>query len=332
MRLGQGSHPRTPVWVWLTLAVCCAMLLPSAAVSTAQDTNALKVPKVEESKPVPSTNSEKVRWQFAREVAVLPPLALVLKKAKKELGQLDTGSIFVEGIVAKPGRFLLTNPTTLSEAIADAGGLVLGQKISEIVICRFYRDDLPVLTTRIDLCEAESGQIPAVADNISLRESDFIYVSSKPLDDDAFKNLWKIEYQLLRLRKALELCDEPPLLKFNEKLIRISGPTRQGAQINFALEPPSDAEMIRPFEGTNDGRKISFENVASVVKEKIADYVDATKFIPLIGNTRLRHSVYKCSLFLKSDPDIPIVFYVDHQHFHMMPNETSDTDEKRERK
>ncbi len=49
MKLGQGSHQRTPRWVWCLLMVGCAVALPSAAVSRAQeqDPQVAPVPKAE---------------------------------------------------------------------------------------------------------------------------------------------------------------------------------------------------------------------------------------------------------------------------------------------
>ena len=39
MKLGQGSHKRTPLWTWAVLIACCAIALPGAALVFAQETS-----------------------------------------------------------------------------------------------------------------------------------------------------------------------------------------------------------------------------------------------------------------------------------------------------
>jgi hypothetical protein len=56
-------------------------------------------------------------------------------------------------------------------------------------------------------------------------------------------------------------------------------------------------EKARPVRG---GIPLLFErqrNNVQIVKEKIADYVDPPRFIPLIGMASLHHAHYKCTIY-----------------------------------
>ena len=72
---------------------------------------------------------------------------------------------------------------------------------------------------------------------------------------------------------------------------------------------------------------------ASIVKEKIADYVDPPRVVPLIGPVQLHHAHYKCTVFYSEavrvgwpvphtlrDEDSQECIYIDHNHFHMVGN------------
>jgi len=106
-----------------------------------------------------------------------------------------------------------------------------------------------------------------------------------------------------------------------------------------ALDPPSDDEIMvalehaRPIEG---GLPFLYEvsrNNVRIVKEKIADYVDAPRIIPLIGPAQLHHAHYKCTVYYTEvkrvgwpvphtlrDEEAVEVIYIDHNHFHMVGN------------
>lgn len=102
-----------------------------------------------------------------------------------------------------------------------------------------------------------------------------------------------------------------------------------------ALDPPSDDEVWRALErakpiqgGLPFLHEIQRNNVR-IVKEKIADYVDPPRVVPLIGPVQLHHAHYKCTLYYSertivgwpvpytiSDEDSREVVYIDHNHFH----------------
>jgi len=122
--------------------------------------------------------------------------------------------------------------------------------------------------------------------------------------------------------------------------VPVMGPITAGIEIK-ALDPPSDDEIIRalgkarPLEG---GLPFFYEkqrNNVRIVKEKIADYVDPPRFIPLIGPAQLHHAHYKITIYFEErtwigwpiphelrEEDSQEVLYIDHNHFHMVGNVT----------
>lgn len=120
--------------------------------------------------------------------------------------------------------------------------------------------------------------------------------------------------------------------------VPIIGPTTAG-ETPIALDPPSDDEVIQALEKarpTRGGVPFLYEkhrNNVQIVKEKIADYVDPPRFIPLIGMANLHHAHYKCTIYFSErvingwpvpytleDKEASEVIYIDHNHFHMCGN------------
>ncbi len=128
--------------------------------------------------------------------------------------------------------------------------------------------------------------------------------------------------------------------------VPISGPPSEfpilgpltSADSEQAHVPPGDDEVMRAWErsksSTNSGPvrlEIQRRNVR-IVKEKIADYIDPPREVPLIGPVQLHHSHYKCTIFytkvlaagrpktdVEMDEDGQDVVYIDYNHFHLMP-------------
>ena len=118
--------------------------------------------------------------------------------------------------------------------------------------------------------------------------------------------------------------------------VPILGPITSGGPA-VALDPPSDDEVMhaletaRPVEG---GVPLIWEkqrNNVRIIKEKIADYIDPPRVIPLIGPAQLHHVHYKCTVYFDEKKTIgyPVphtlhdreaieVVYIDHNHFHMV--------------
>ena len=118
----------------------------------------------------------------------------------------------------------------------------------------------------------------------------------------------------------------------------ILGPIIPGGPM-VALDPPSDDEVVRAWERANPvqgGYPFLHEkqrNNVRIVKDKIADYVDPPRVVPLIGPVQLHHAHYKCTIYYTEitrvgwpvphtlvDEDSQEVIYIDHNHFHMVGN------------
>ena len=118
--------------------------------------------------------------------------------------------------------------------------------------------------------------------------------------------------------------------------VPILGPIMEGGPVK-ALDPPSDDEVWRALERANQTQggfpfvnETQRSNV-TFIKEKIADYIDPPRVIPLIGPAQLHHAHYKCTIYYTEkrivgwpiphtllDEDSVEVVYIDHNHFHMV--------------
>lgn len=118
--------------------------------------------------------------------------------------------------------------------------------------------------------------------------------------------------------------------------VPILGPLTSGGPVK-ALDPPSDDEVWRALERANQTQggfpflnETQRSNV-TFIKEKIADYIDPPRVVPLIGPAQLHHAHYKCTAYYKekrivgwpiphtlTDEDAVEVLYIDHNHFHMV--------------
>lgn len=78
----------------------------------------------------------------------------------------------IGGEVAKPGKYDLQGPLTLSDAVAVAGGFTLGAKTTEVLVFRRFSDEL-VEVKRVNAKAAQSG---ALREDMRLRPGDSIFV------------------------------------------------------------------------------------------------------------------------------------------------------------
>jgi len=116
-------------------------------------------------------------------------------------------------------------------------------------------------------------------------------------------------------------------------------PPLQPGGPTVALDPPSDDEVVRAWEKANPiqgGLPFLHErqrNNVRILKEKIADYIDPPRVVPLLGPVQLHHAHYKCTVYYSEvtrvgwpipyttvDEDAQEVIYIDHNHFHMVGN------------
>jgi hypothetical protein len=122
--------------------------------------------------------------------------------------------------------------------------------------------------------------------------------------------------------------------------VPILGPNTYGNQV-LALDPPSDDEVMRALERARPvqgGIPLLHEkqrNNVQIIKDKIADYIDPPRVVPLIGPVQLHHAHYKCTVLMSEttivgwpvphtleDEDVREVIYIDHNHFHIVGDVT----------
>jgi polysaccharide biosynthesis/export protein len=96
-----------------------------------------------------------------------PAVSVVLKEFNKPF-------FLVGGEVAKPGKFDLRGPVTLTEAVTIAGGFTPNAKQTEVLLFRHVSGDL-VEAKKVDVKRAiEKSQL---AEDLMLQPGDVVYVS-----------------------------------------------------------------------------------------------------------------------------------------------------------
>jgi len=97
--------------------------------------------------------------------------------------------VYVLGEVRSPGRYELTGPTTVIQAISMAGGWNVGSNLRQVVIFR-RADDWRLLATMVNLQPALYGHQPCPHGEIWLSDSDVVIVpKGKILMADEFVDL-----------------------------------------------------------------------------------------------------------------------------------------------
>jgi polysaccharide export outer membrane protein len=88
--------------------------------------------------------------------------------------------VYVLGEVGKPGRFELTGPTTVLQALAMAGSWNNGANIKQIVIFR-RGQEWQLMATMVNLHAALHGKQPCPPGELWLSDSDVIVVPKSPI-------------------------------------------------------------------------------------------------------------------------------------------------------
>ena len=96
------------------------------------------------------------------------------------LSQRAPRFIYVLGEVVQGGRFELTGPTTVSQALALAQGWNVGGNLRQIVVFR-RAHDWRLMATKIDIRGAVFGKSPIPSDEIWLRDGDVVIVPKSPI-------------------------------------------------------------------------------------------------------------------------------------------------------
>jgi polysaccharide export outer membrane protein len=96
--------------------------------------------------------------------------------------------VYVLGEVRTPGRFELTQPTTVMGSLSLAQGWNVGANLRQVVIFR-RADDWRLMATKVDIRGALYGKRPAPSDEIWLRDQDVVVVPKAPIRvlDDAIR-------------------------------------------------------------------------------------------------------------------------------------------------
>jgi len=89
--------------------------------------------------------------------------------------------VYVLGEVAAPGRFELTGPTTVLQALAMAGSWNVGANLKQVVIFR-RGDDWRLMATMVDLHAALHGKQPCPPGEIWLNDSDVVIVPKSRIE------------------------------------------------------------------------------------------------------------------------------------------------------
>lgn len=88
--------------------------------------------------------------------------------------------VFVFGEVREPGVYTLDGPTTVTQALAQARGVLVSGNDRQIIIFR-RAEDWRLVATKLDLRGAHLGKDPTPADEIWVRDSDLIIVPRTPI-------------------------------------------------------------------------------------------------------------------------------------------------------
>jgi polysaccharide biosynthesis/export protein len=88
--------------------------------------------------------------------------------------------VYVFGQVTRPGRYEITQPTTVTQALALAEGPRIGANTRQVVVFR-RAEDWRLVSTMLDLRGAHLGKRPNPSDEIWLRDNDLIIVPPRPI-------------------------------------------------------------------------------------------------------------------------------------------------------
>jgi polysaccharide export outer membrane protein len=124
---------------------------------------------------------EEVNERYRQQVEGIEVIPVLVQRAARY--------VYVLGEVRSPGRFELTGPTTVLQALSMAGSWNVGANLRQIVVFR-RGDDWRLMATMLDLDAALHGKQPCPPGEIWLSDSDVIIVpKSRILVADDFIDL-----------------------------------------------------------------------------------------------------------------------------------------------
>lgn len=113
-----------------------------------------------------------LREAYRREVEGIEVIPVLSNRAPRY--------VYVLGEVALPGRYEMTGPTTLMQALAMSGSWKMGAYLKQIVVFR-RGHDWRLKATMLDIRPALYGRQPCPPDEIWLSDSDVIVVPKNPI-------------------------------------------------------------------------------------------------------------------------------------------------------
>ncbi|NLE37341.1 MAG: hypothetical protein GX621_04885 [Pirellulaceae bacterium] len=113
-----------------------------------------------------------LREAYRREVEGIEVIPVLVQRAPRY--------VYVLGEVAAPGRYELTGPTTVIQAIAMAGSWNVGAHLRQVVVLR-RGEDWRLMATMLNLHPPLYGKQPCPPDEIWLSDSDIVIVPKSPI-------------------------------------------------------------------------------------------------------------------------------------------------------
>ena len=115
---------------------------------------------------------EEINERYRQEVEGMDVVPVLAQRAPRY--------VFVLGEVGLPGRFELTGPTTMLQALSMAGSWNVGANLKQIVVFR-RGEDWRLMATMVDLHAALHGNQPCPPGELWLSDSDVIIVPKSPI-------------------------------------------------------------------------------------------------------------------------------------------------------
>lgn len=88
------------------------------------------------------------------------------------------------------------------------------------------------------------------------------------------------------------------------------------------LEPPTNDELLQAIEKHRaqvGDRPLTINQLPRFRLKKLSTQTDPARFVPLIGNAKLHHTLYECTLTRDAFPGIVETITIDHNYFEMVP-------------
>ena len=113
-----------------------------------------------------------LREAYRKEVEGIEVIPVLVNRAPRY--------VYVLGEVGVPGRYELSGPTTVIQALSMAGGWKIGAHLRQVVVLR-RGDDWRLMATMLNLRPPLYGDQPCPPDEIWISDSDVVIVPKNPI-------------------------------------------------------------------------------------------------------------------------------------------------------